>query len=290
MAERQRSAVDHDGLHIRVLIATFFLIDSWWRTTGVCSPYWRYYVNYRDGAAIRLGDGSLYPLPAGQVHLIPAWVTFDLVNERPIEHLYAHFDIVGCPGTVVRELFTRPMSLAIDPALEATSAAMRERLSDPACHNRADALFATKAAIHLALARLIASLPPERQARMTAMARVDAPLAPALRHIELNFARPLRVAALARLCGYAEDHFRRLFRTAIGQTPGQYVLERRVALAAQRLALSDDGIDDIALACGFPDRFYFSRVFSKRMGAPPAAYRRGAIQAGPRTPRRAVEH
>ncbi len=166
MADGQRCSVDHDGLHIRVLLATFVNIGSWWNSIGMCNPYWRYYVNYRDGAAVRLKDGSLYALPSGQVHLIPAWVRIDLVNDRPIHHLYAHFDIVGCPGTVIRELFTRPTSFRFDPALEATSAAMRALLSDPAAQNRADALFAAKAAIHSSRLRR-----PDRGVLATSSAR-----------------------------------------------------------------------------------------------------------------------
>ncbi len=91
----------------------------------------------------------------------------------------------------------------------------------------------------------------------------------------------MRVAALARLCSQAP----RTISAACSpppsaRTPGQYVLERRVALAAQRLALSADAIDEVASTCGFPDRFYFSRVFAKRMGAPPAAYRKRQL-SGP---------
>jgi len=47
-----------------------------------------------------------------------------------------------------------------------------------------------------------------------------------------------------------------------------------VEAAAQRLLLTNDPIEGIAEACGFANRFYFSRVFARRMGAAPAAYRR----------------
>ncbi len=184
------------------------------------------------------------------------------------------FDLVGCPGTVIRELFPRPCTLPMDACLRQTSDAMRELLVQGRVVNRADALFAAKAAIHCAFSRLLATLPGERLERLSALTRTDAPLLPALRYIDSHLDRPVRVAALASLCGYAEDHFGRLFRTQVGQTPGQYMLERRIALAAQRLVLGDASIDAIAQECGFPDRFSFSRMFAKRMGVPPATYRR----------------
>jgi AraC-like DNA-binding protein len=267
------AGVDSDWFHVRTLTAHENSLSAWWREKSVCSTYWRYYVNSCDGASVRLhADGSVYALPAGAVHFVPAWVRFDLLPPpQPVRHLYAHFDIVGLPGTLVREIFDRPATLPFDQILRATSAAMREAVTVPSASTAAQ--FAVKAAIHAALAQLIARLPPVRAARLSSALRPDSPLAPALRHIEADPTKPLRVAALARLCGFAEAHFARRFRAELGQSPGQYLLERRVAIAAQRLLLSDDSIETIADVCGFPDRFYFTRVFTRRMGVPPAAYR-----------------
>jgi AraC-like DNA-binding protein len=96
---------------------------------------------------------------------------------------------------------------------------------------------------------------------------------PALQYIDRHLAHDLSNATLARVCGVSEDHFIRVFRRNVGQTPAQYTLDRRVTAAAHRLVFSDDKIDAIAHAAGFRDRFYFTRVFARRMGLPPAAYR-----------------
>jgi len=266
--------IDNDSLHIRVLYAREGLIDSTWNDQGVCSTYWRYYVNYRDGANVRLHDGTLYGLPSGYVHFVPPWVRIDLVSHREVEHLWAHFDIVGLPGSLIRELFSTPCSLPLDGALKATATLMRSALDHQHACDRPDAIFSVKAAIHCALAQLFLQLPPASLARMVGIMRFDAVIGPALRSIETNLSRPMRVAELARLCNFAQDHFTRVFRREVGQTPGQYILERRVAVAAQKLVLSDASIDLIAEECGFPDRFYFSRVFTKRMGVPPGSYRK----------------
>jgi AraC-like DNA-binding protein len=261
-----------DNLHVRLFHATEVVIDQSWNDRGVCSAFWRYYVNYRSGAAVRLADGSLHDLPPGFVHLIPAWVTIDLVNRREVNHLYAHFDLVGLPGALAREVFARPVSLPEDDCLRATSQAMRAALHAP--DGQASALFPTKSAIDAAVGALFARLPAAQRDRLAAAMRTDSPVAPALRAIDADPALTLRVEALAGLCDLGEGQFTRLFRGAVGQTPGQYILERRIAAAAQRLVLSDEPIEAIAEACGFADRFYFTRVFTKRMGTPPAAYRK----------------
>ncbi|MBA2480748.1 MAG: helix-turn-helix transcriptional regulator [Planctomycetes bacterium] len=279
--------IDQDWFHVRTFISHEVPIHAWWKDRDVCSTYWRYYVNSRAGASIRLhADGSVFDLPPRMVHLVPAWVRFDLMPPaNVVQHLYAHFDIVGLPGTLVREVFARPVSLPFDAPLRATAEAMRAAIAGADAARRPQAQFAAKAAIYAALAMLMSRLDPERSARISSALHPDSRLAPALQRIEADVALPLRVSALARDCGFAEAHFARRFRAELGQSPGQYLLERRVALAAQRLLLSDESIEDIAERCGFPDRFYFTRVFTRRMGVPPAAYRRGQPDLGGRRTR-----
>src|SRR5688572_1071954 len=116
MPELMDPLAGDDLLHVRVLQAELTPIDQGWNARDVRSAYWRFYVNSRDGAEVLLADGP-YPLRGGWVHLIPAWVPFSCRNRERISHLYAHFDPVGVPGALVRELFPRPLSFQPDPAL-----------------------------------------------------------------------------------------------------------------------------------------------------------------------------
>ena len=43
--------------------------------------------------------------------------------------------------------------------------------------------------------------------------------------------------------------------------------------ASELLVSTDYSIDRIAEACGFANRYYFTRVFTQRMGLPPGRYR-----------------
>lgn len=70
------------------------------------------------------------------------------------------------------------------------------------------------------------------------------------------------------------DHFGRVFRAYLGHTPAQYVLERRIAAATQELAFTGASLEQIAERLGFANRFHLTRMFTRRMGVPPAAYRR----------------
>jgi AraC family transcriptional regulator len=101
------------------------------------------------------------------------------------------------------------------------------------------------------------------------------PVLTAVRWIEENLEKRITNEQLASLCSLSEDHFIRRFHNALGLPPAQYVMKQRLAKAGQHLLFTDLTIDEIAAITGFGDRFYFSRVFARETGLPPAAYRRG---------------
>lgn len=80
----------------------------------------------------------------------------------------------------------------------------------------------------------------------------------------------------AEKLGLSPVHFRRLFRQEFGAPGLQYLLRARLDLAARLLRLSHQPVKEIAGACGIPDVFYFTRLFSQRMGTSPARYRQHA--------------
>ena len=77
-------------------------------------------------------------------------------------------------------------------------------------------------------------------------------------------------------CSLRQLHYR--FRRKLGFTPGKYIMDSRMRLAAKLLAEPDCGIVAAAKLCGFADRDYFSRVFKHYHGVPPAAYRQKNIR------------
>ena len=78
---------------------------------------------------------------------------------------------------------------------------------------------------------------------------------------------------LARLCHYSVEHFIRRFRALTGQTPAQFIIDARLRRASHDLIFSRDSIESIAERTGFCDRAHFSKMFSARVGIPPAQYR-----------------
>jgi len=108
-----------------------------------------------------------------------------------------------------------------------------------------------------------------------------------MRWADERLADGLSVAAMARRSGYSEAHFSRLFSAVAGESPASWLASRRVTRAIERLRSSRTHVLDIALDCGFADVTTFARVFRRRTGLSPSAYRR-ALGVGGERPAGAV--
>ncbi|MBN7136815.1 AraC family transcriptional regulator [Lysobacter enzymogenes] len=91
-------------------------------------------------------------------------------------------------------------------------------------------------------------------------------------HMQLHFAEPLRIAALARLADLSvaqlERHFQRVFQL----TPQQTLTRLRIE-AAMRDLHGAASIAEVGLACGFTDQSAFARQFKAMVGMAPRDYR-----------------
>jgi AraC-like DNA-binding protein len=91
--------------------------------------------------------------------------------------------------------------------------------------------------------------------------------------IHARYAQSLRLEDLAREAALSPFHFLRLFRSAFGETPHQYLTRVRIE-AAKRLLLADAPVTDVCFDVGFQSLGSFSALFAKRVGSPPSAFRR----------------
>ena len=260
-----------DELHIRIFTSRGVHIAADWNTQDVYSNFWRLYVNNRGGAKAILPHGE-FALTPNRVHIIPAWVRFSCFNRTPLDHCYIHFDVLGLTANLVRDVFDRPVTLPKSRLLDALQA---QWVGDMRAQTPQDlaVLCRVKSLAYSALGVMMRSLAPEQHARCCRHLLGQQSVTPAIDYIDKHLDAPLDNDALAALCHVSDDHFIRLFKRCIGQTPAQYILDRRISAAAHMLAFTAENIDGIAAQTGFCDRFYFTRVFSRRMGLSPAAYR-----------------
>jgi transcriptional regulator GlxA family with amidase domain len=69
-------------------------------------------------------------------------------------------------------------------------------------------------------------------------------------------------------------HFTRVFTAEVGETPGRFVERVRLEAARRDLETTNDTLDVLATRCGFGTAETLRRVFQRRLGVAPDAYRR----------------
>lgn len=94
-----------------------------------------------------------------------------------------------------------------------------------------------------------------------------------IRFMKANVRRKLSLAELASVAALSKARYHQLFRERIGQAPMSYFSQLKMGQAGDALLESGETIEAIALRFGFPNAFYFSRVFKKTMGMAPSEYR-----------------
>jgi len=92
--------------------------------------------------------------------------------------------------------------------------------------------------------------------------------------IAQNYERANPVAAMAERSGLNSRTFARRFRAATGYRPMDYVHTLRIEEAKQLIESEAIGIDEISLRVGYDDPAFFRRLFKRKAGLTPAAYRR----------------
>lgn len=256
---------------IRLLAQRRQVIDDGWTFDDVFSSFWRLYWNVGGRAKIAW-DGGDFLIRDGAVHLVPAWFRFSCRNLAPGFHGFIHFEMTGVPGFIQQRAFPRPYRLDEELACALAREWMEAHESGSA---GATGRFCLGLALaNLSISRVCTLLTPTEREELHVFQKLDLVLRPALEAMETQYARPLNNAGLARACGMSEDYFIRRFREETGVTPHAYLMYRRVREAARLLVATRCSIEEIAEACGFSDRFHFSRTFAREMGRSPARYRR----------------
>jgi AraC-like DNA-binding protein len=122
---------------------------------------------------------------------------------------------------------------------------------------------------------------PEADAPGWYRAHSDPLVAPALRHIHNDPARPWTVAGLAATTGASRAAFARRFTTLVGQPPMTYLTHWRLDLAADLLRQGDVTVEAVARQVGYANAFALTVAFKRVRGTTPRQHRRGDHRAAP---------
>lgn len=95
----------------------------------------------------------------------------------------------------------------------------------------------------------------------------------ALLYFNSNFSSPIKISELAARLQVSQQYLARLFKAETGMSPVQYLNRLRIEKAKEAMRESAVNISEAALAAGFDNLYYFSRLFKQLEGMSPSAYR-----------------
>jgi AraC-like DNA-binding protein len=123
-----------------------------------------------------------------------------------------------------------------------------------------------------ALRRYVENLPPGGKGLLAGVR--DAHVGRALTLLHGEPGRAWTVDELAREVALSRSALAERFAALVGESPIQYLLSWRLALAARTLRSGREAIARVAERSGYESEAAFSRAFKREFGMPPAAWRK----------------
>ena len=100
-----------------------------------------------------------------------------------------------------------------------------------------------------------------------------------VKHISENYGKKVNLKSLSREFNISANYICTLFAKHYNSTLTTFITGIRMREAARMLKETDSPLKEVAILCGYPDYFYFSRTFKAHFGVPPLEYRQAAIAA-----------
>ena len=203
-----------------------------------------------SGKGTFFSGGNLYQLQAGDVfRILPGEVTvYKADKDDPWVYRWLGFN-----GELSQKIAQLP------PTFKVSATAAR-------CFMMEESEVDTEYRIASKLFRLYAELFSSTRHTENYVGRVQ-------NYIEFYYMQKIRVEDIAKLLNLDRRYLSRLFRQKTGMTVQEYLISVRMEEATQCLSRGLS-VGETAELCGYSDAFLFSKMFKRRLGVSPAAWKK----------------
>lgn len=261
--------------------------DADWNWNNVRSPFARLYYVTEGSAMVSLPSGRVSLRP-GHLYFIPPFTLHSDICDGPFVHYYIHLYEEPDSDVHVFEEMDFPVEIEGNETdgllfrrLCEMNPEMRLPQSNPVSYDNSPTLIETvrkskvrtfaervesRGIIYMLLSRFLSEATPKVQL-------ADNRIQHTVNHIRKNLRAHIDVDELAQMACMSKDHYIRVFKREMGETPMHYITMRKIECAEMMLSTEDMSVKSIAASLGFVEHSYFNRIFKKIVGQTPLEYR-----------------
>ncbi len=232
-----------------------------WHIQQASLPFRRLWWNSNSGASATW-HGEQIPLGPDNFVLVAPETRFEVTLRQPIKrHLFIHFNLGALSWRVTDHVY----AIRTSAETKVLAQTLVRRIPPSPEITIAEPMLGIS---------LVSAVLSKVDTSQWPSAPADARVCRVVAAIDSDPGFAWSDETLARLATMSVGGFVRLFHRQMGGiSPQAYLSCQRLAMARRLLIQTDFSIETIAERCGFCDRSYFSTVFRREVGIPPAKYR-----------------
>jgi AraC-like DNA-binding protein len=96
----------------------------------------------------------------------------------------------------------------------------------------------------------------------------------AIEFLTEHYDKTISLKELSHEVNYSSYHFLRIFKSATGMSPSEYLLNVKIEKAKKLLKYTNHAITEICYLCGFSSTSYFTQAFKRKTGVSPSYYKK----------------
>ena len=276
-----------DQLHLLILNVGLAIHNADWNWRNVNSPFTRlYYVT--EGAARILLPTGIQELKPDHLYLVPSFTTHSYLCDTHFVHYYLHIYEDHQSESSILEDFSFPteipagdLELPLIKRLCGINPTMQLPQSDPTSYDNNPTLIKniiknkqrtfcdkveSRGIVYQLMARFLKDAQPKTEINDDRIQKV-------LSYIRKNIYKTIDIDSLAAISCLSKDHFIRLFKKEINNTPLQYINQKKIEKAQLILITDSMPVKNISYLLAYEDHSHFNRLFKKLTGVTPQQYR-----------------
>lgn len=276
-----------DQLHLLILNVGLAIHNADWNWRNVNSPFTRLYYVTEGTARILLPTG-IQELKPDHLYLVPSFTTHSYLCDTHFVHYYLHIYEDHQSESSILEDFSFPteipagdLELPLIKRLCGINPTMQLPQSDPTSYDNNPTLIKniiknkqrtfcdkveSRGIVYQLMARFLKDAQPKAEINDDRIQKV-------LSYIRKNIYKTIDIDSLAAISCLSKDHFIRLFKKEVNNTPLQYINQKKIEKAQLILITDSIPVKNISYLLAYEDHSYFNRLFKKLTGVTPQQYR-----------------